>query len=231
MMMMPLMLTLLEKMMALDTQEQAAASTLSSGKADSMQINQFDAELQGGGDGINANCGPTSLAIALHALGLKVAGENASTSEAEVVDLARKSMVIDPGRDGVDESGARSDAEHNTFTDLGDLMRGAQAAGAKTSLLSTDTETLRKALEKGAKVLVSGTFVDKSPLPWTGDRGSDDQTAPGFATKHIIAVTGYDTQTGKFTINDPARSTSIRVNAATLSHFMSGNAGAVAIFK
>jgi hypothetical protein len=97
----PLMLNLLEQILAKNTRESMSQNTTpgsisSVGEAIRYQINQFDAESQIGGDGINANCGPTSLAIALHALGLKVKGEGTSTSSGRVIELARLSMVNDP---------------------------------------------------------------------------------------------------------------------------------------
>jgi len=76
---------------------------------------------------------------------------------------------------------------------------------------------------------VSGTFSGKANLPWTGDRGPDNNGAPGNATKHIVTVSGYNQETGRFIINDPARRTPIEVTASQLENFMSGNAGAMAI--
>jgi hypothetical protein len=220
------MLSLLEQL--LQQNFQTESSDLS---GQSVHINQFAAEISVGGDGANANCGPTSLTIALHALGLKVAGETASTSSGQAVDLARKSMAVDASKDGVDSSGNRIESEHSTFTNFAELKRGARAAGAAVRDINPSASTIQTALESGAKVIISGTFVGKSPLPWTGDRGSDNQSAPGGATAHIVAVTGYDAQSGTFTVNDPARNTVIQVDAETLQYFMQGNAGAIAISR
>jgi uncharacterized protein YvpB len=232
----PLMLNLLEQILAKNTRENISQDTISAsvsavGEATRYQINQFDAESQIGGDGINANCGPTSLAMALHALGLRVKGEDTSTSSGRAIELARMSMVNDPSRDGVDEYGNRVDGEQNTFTNFDDLIRGAQAAGATPQLLETNATSIRNAIDKGAKIIVSGTFVGKNPLPWTGDRGSDNQLAPGHATKHMVAITGYDPKTGVFILNDPARNTPLAISSLTLENFMAGNAGALAIFR
>ncbi len=213
------------------------ASTSSFGAANVLNakktthINQFDAELQVGGDGSNADCGPTSLVMALHQLGLGVAGETAGSNDGEAVDLARLSMANSSAKDGVDSSGRRSDAEHNTYTDFSDLARGAAAAGASSSAIGANSTSIIQALGRGASVIASGTFAGKYPPPWTGDRGSDDQSAPGNATAHIIEVSSYNAATGLFTINDPARSTSNQVTAAALNYFMSGNAGAIAISR
>jgi hypothetical protein len=220
------MISLLEQLLQQNFQTEGSGLS-----GQSVHINQFAAEISVGGDGANANCGPTSLTIALHALGLKVAGETASTSAGQAVDLARKSMAADASKDGVDSSGNRVDGEHSTFTNFSELKRGARAAGATVRDINPSASTIQTALESGAKVVISGTFVGKSPLPWTGDRGSDDQSAPGGATAHIVAVTGYDAQSGTFTVNDPARNTIIQVDAETLQYFMQGNAGAIAISR
>ena len=86
-------------------------------------------------------------------------------------------------------------------------------------------------MQKGAKVIVSGTFVGKDPLPWFGDSGNDETTAPGFATQHIVAVTAYNSANNTFTINDPARKSPLQVDAKTLEYFMEGNRGALALTK
>jgi len=192
-------------------------------------INQFSADLSSGGDGVNDDCGPTSLVMALHELGLRASGETNSTTQGQSIDLARLSMANSTTKDGVDAQGRYSDAEHNTFTDFSEIKRGAQAAGAKTAAITPSAADIMHALQEGGRVVVSGTFLGKSPLPWTGDRGFDNQTAPGNATGHFVEVSSYDPFTKLFTINDPARSAPHQVSAATLDYFMSGNAGAMAL--
>jgi hypothetical protein len=183
-------------------------------------INQFLAELQVGGDGRNSNCGPTSLVMALHQLGLRVAGETSDTSDGEDVDLARRSMVASSARDGVDANGNRVEGEHSTYTNFSDLARGAAAAGAKSQIIKASAAGIQSALQNGASVIASGTFVGKYPLPWTGDRGIDNNSAPGAATAHLIEVSSYDPSSNTFTIDDPARSQAAQVSAASLEHFM-----------
>jgi hypothetical protein len=194
-------------------------------------INQFLAELQVGGDGRNANCGPTSLVMALHQLGLRVAGETLDTTDGQAVDLARRSMAASSARDGVDANGNRVEAEHSTYTNFGDLARGAAAAGAKSQIIKASAAGIQSALQNGASVIASGTFAGKYPLPWTGDRGHDNNSAPGQATAHLIQISFYDPSSNTFTIHDPARIQAIQVSAAALEHFMAGNAGAMALWK
>ncbi len=194
-------------------------------------INQFMAELQVGGDGKNADCGPTSLVMALHQLGLSVAGETSGANDGEAVDLARRSMITSGARDGVDANGNRVDAEHSTYTNFSDLAHGVAAAGAKSQIIEASAAGIQSALQNGASVIASGTFIGKYPLPWTGDRGIDNNSAPGHAGAHLIEISSYDSASNTFTIHDPARSQAMQVSAASLEQFMAGNAAAMAVRK
>ena len=209
----------------------AAMSAPGSAQPSFHHINQFLAELQVGGDGANADCGPTSLVMALHQLGLSVAGETSDSNDGEAVDLARLSMVASSARDGVDANGNRVDAEHSTYTNFDDLARGAAAAGAKSQIIKASAAGIQSALQNGASVIASGTFAGKYPLPWTGDRGIDNNSAPGHATAHLIEISSYDPTSNTFTIHDPARIQATQVSAAALEQFMAGNAGAMALWK
>lgn len=238
------MISLFEQLISQQVQNAAAetdkvttsAGTLVKTVSDSAQstfhhINQFLAELQVGGDGRNADCGPTSLVMALHQLGIRVAGETPGTNDGEAVGLARRSMITDRARDGVDANGNRVDPEHSTFTNFNDLARGAAAAGAKSQFIKASAAGIQSALQNGASVIASGTFAGKYPLPWTGDRGFDNNSAPGHATAHLIEVSAYDPSSNTFTIHDPCRAQATQVSAAALEHFMAGNAGAMALWK
>ena len=99
------------------------------GATSGVHINQFDAELKAGGDGINANCGPASLVMALHSLGVKVKGETSGSTTQEAIELARASMVDDTAK--LDES---------INTSLEDVIRGVKAAGANASKLTANAE-------------------------------------------------------------------------------------------
>jgi hypothetical protein len=217
--------SLYEQLLAQQIQQEYLASSQST------HINQFTADLAAGGDGTNADCGPASLVMALHDLGLRVAGETTTSSDSQAIDLARLSMASDSSEDGLDANGNRSEAEHNIMTDFNDLIRGVSAAGAKSQEITANASSIMHSLQEGAVVIVSGTFENKSPLPWTGDMDTDNQTAPGGATDHVVEVSSYDSFSKLFTINDPARNTSLQVSAATLERFMSGNAGALSVWR
>ena len=164
-------------------------------------------------------------------IGSLLQGRSDAQSNGAQVDLARRMMVSDDARDGLDARGNRAENELNYYTDFDDLARGVQAAGGTSRMIGEDTASIRSALLSGARVIVSGTFAGKSPLPWTGDRGPDNHSAPGGATKHIITVSGYNARTNSFIINDPARLKPIEVSAGQLESFMEGNAGAMAIVR
>lgn len=151
------------------------------------------------------------------------------SNSGRAVDLARKSMVADAARDGIGVNGQRLESEHSTWTNFEDLDRGARAAGAVTRRVTSTATDIKESLMSGGVVIISGTFTGKYPLPWTGDRGVDNQSAPGNATGHIVAVTGYDPTTSTFIVNDPARREPLTVNAHELDYFMQGNAGAISI--
>jgi hypothetical protein len=192
-------------------------------------INQFAVEIQVGGDGANANCGPASLVMALRSLGMCISGETSTTTDGEAVDMARHIMASDPNRDGVNTLGQRDEKEHSINTNFSDLLRGAQLSGGVTVFVPATAAGIQSALEKGAKVIASGSFEDKDPPPWTGDNGWDKNGPPGGATLHIVAITGFDKASRLFEIQDPARNSPIQVDAHTLDYFMSDNAGALAI--
>lgn len=199
-------------------------------QAQQLQVNQFDADKEMGGDGVNSNCGPASLLMALRGLDVSLEGVTSGVSNGAAVDKTRAMMVSDSSRDGVDAKGRRVESEQNYFTDFDDLMRGARAAGATTRMLSEKASSIRSALLSGARVVVSGTFTGKSSLPWTGDRGRDNNSAPGGATMHIVTVSAYNAANGTFIVNDPARKSAIEVSAEDLERFMEGNAGAMAVW-
>lgn len=225
----PLMMQLMDQIMSANLAGKMGSEVLSLQDAQGFHINQFSAERQVGGDGINSNCGPAALAMALTSLNIGGISQFANTTKGNLVDLARRIMVEESWRDGVDANGVRLEAEHNGFTSLAEIARGAENAGAGSMRISPDSQSILRALRGGQQVIVSGTFRNKSPLPWTGDRRNDFNRAPGGATEHFVLVSGYDSMTGQFIVNDPARNHPHLVESKALEYFMIGNEGALAI--
>lgn len=227
MFMMPLVMNLMEQLMGMQLRDGLGEETPMEAAA-LIQINQFEAELQVGGDGINANCGPASLAMAMRALG---SAPYYASMNGSLVDYARTLMIDESSRDGVDSNGSRVEWEHNAYTSLSEIAKGAVKAGLSTNRLSPSSTSIIRAIQSGAKVVVSGTFRGKNPLPWTGDTERDYNRSPGGATEHFILVSGYDERSGKLIINDPARQTPLSVYPFQLDRFMEGNEGALAIYR
>ena len=191
----------------------------------------------------NADCGPASLIMALEILGLKIGKQHQTKPRGQALALMRPIMVTDdPYHDGLSDAGDFALGEHKGFgayTNWADIERGAVSSGATFERLRVDdsrlleaTNAVEAALRSGGIVIVSGTFLNKNPLPWKGNRkDKDDQKAPGGAGDHIIAVVGI-TEDGRFIINDPARNPPpFTVSPAELAYFMSGNSGAAKLGK
>jgi len=221
---MPLMIGLMEQLFQIQMDSSSDLPPLEMAKG--IHINQFNAEREQGDAGPNANCGPASLAMALRA-----AGVVPEVSNGNLVDFARRVMVNEASRDGVDGNGLRADWEHNSYTSLIEIARGAEKTGFHTRRISADSTSIIQALQNGAQVIISGTFRNKSPLPWTGDSSNDYLSSPGGATEHFVLVSGYDERTGKVIINDPARLSPLTVYPSALDYFMQGNDGALALHR
>ncbi len=221
---MPLMIGLMEQLFQLEIDSAGDLTPLDLAKR--IHINQFSAEREQGDTGPNANCGPASLAMAMRAAGVVT-----EVSNGNLVDFARRVMVIDAARDGIDNNGLRADWEHNSYTSLAEISRGAETTGFHTRRISADSSSIIQALQSGAQVIISGTFRNKSPLPWTGDTSNDYMSSPGGATEHFVLVSGYDERTGKVIINDPARQSPLTAYPSVLDYFMQGNDGALVLHR
>ena len=162
-------------------------------------------------------------------MALKAQGVDTGLSDGDLVDLIRALMVDDSNKDGIGENGERIEWEHNSFTDFPELQQGAAYLGLSSEIIDTDSISIQSALFTGKTVIASGTFREKYPLPWTGDRAHDSDSAPGGATEHFVTITDYNAQRGEFLINDPARTTPLWISKSTLEYFMQGNAGAMSI--
>ncbi|MBI2266712.1 MAG: C39 family peptidase, partial [Armatimonadetes bacterium] len=158
------------------------------------------------------DCGPTSLAMALRALGLQApgVGSDFQNSDQGEIDAARYAMfsnsdgrTVDAARDGItgarnaDGSFARDKGEHQTTsTWVDDIKRGARNSGAETYAVHS-TQDIADAVSKGDPVVLAGdprrngSYGDKYNIGYSG-RGD-----------HFITVSGYDPATRTFTINDP----------------------------
>lgn len=195
----------------------------------SVHITQFrDPVYNPGGDKDegNGNCGPTSLAMGLGLLGLQVPGSQPGDSVQQRIDRARLAMhPHDPEGDGLTPDGRRSPEEHNRATGFGHLRRGAEAAGARTRVVR-GLDAITEAVRSGQPVLMAG------------DCGAKDGYGPRLGRQgepHIVLVSGYDAETGNYTINDPAhRGGPLTISRRELESFLrtgDSQGNAMAIFR
>lgn len=176
----------------------------------------FDRQYNRGGAPRSADCGPTSLAMGLEALGL-----NPSGSVQDKIDAARLAMFrgADASRDGFDVAGNKSQAEHGTSTNISDWRRGARAAGARVSDVRSVADVARE-VSQGHPVMLAGRNAGN-----IYGRGHGIT----FNGGHAILVSGYDRASGTFILNDPlAHGGPIRVHRAQLAAFLwDGDGGGV----
>lgn len=176
----------------------------------------FDRKYNRGGAPRSADCGPTSLAMGLEALGLNPRG-----SVQDKIDAARLAMFrgADASRDGFDVAGNKSQAEHGTSTNISDWRRGARAAGARSRDVRSVADVARE-VSQGHPVMLAGRNAGN-----IYGRGH----GISFNGGHAILVSGYDRASGTFILNDPlAHGGPIRVNRAQLAAFLwDGDGGGV----
>ncbi len=214
--------------------------------ARSLYINQFDAELQVSGDGRNANCGPTSVVMALRDQGLSlpgIPGVAHDGSNGADVQVARYHMYngVDASRDGVvpvdpnnPDAGyqyaAMSGAgnENSTYTDFSGVKRAVEQAGGTAEYLSPNAEGVAQALREGKAVVVAGNFVEE--IDGVKQEKTDTWTRGGGAEEHLVAITGL-TEEGNFIVCDPAHPDREPIIATPeeLEAFMRGNAAAMSV--
>ena len=162
-------------------------------QASGYYINQFAAEQQVSytdaatgqavaGDGANANCGPTSVAMALEAQGLTlpaIPGVESSGTAGDKVQAARFHMYngADDARDGVvlqDPNDASQGYEYapmkgtgnenSTYTGFSGVQRAVEAAGGEAAYIPATSAGVAQALSEGKSVVISGDFTEQVPV-------------------------------------------------------------------
>jgi hypothetical protein len=162
-------------------------------QANEVYINQFAAEQQVSytdpatgetvtGDGSNANCGPTSVAMALEAQGLSlpaIPGIEGNGTAGDQVQRARFHMYsgADNGRDGVVLKDANDPSqgyqyapmkgtgnENSTYTGFSGVQRAVEAAGGKAEYIPATSAGVEQAISEGKAVVISGDFTEQRPV-------------------------------------------------------------------
>lgn len=145
----------------------------------------------------NTNCGPTSLAMALSALGLTPPGLTPGATVENWIDASRMAM--------------RGDTNDYELTSDDDVLRGALQSGARAWKVQ-DLTSLDRALDAGALVVLAG-----NPAAYAGR--FDSNTLRGFDGGHFILVAGRSGD--RYVINDPlSRVGALTVTADELSRYM-----------
>ncbi|WP_147447125.1 C39 family peptidase [Corallococcus sp. CA054B] len=223
------------------------ASRNQSDAADAYQgiyVNQFDAETQVGGDGRNANCGPTATLMAFLKQGLEIPSipgiTHNGTAGADVQAVRYwGNRLTDTNSDGVTtnpQGGTEYSltTENSQYTGFQDVKNAVTAARGSWAKVDANSESIKEAIESGMSVVISGNFVE---APAQGSENtdpvvkSDTWAQGGGAQEHLVAVVGM-TPEGNFIVCDPAAAvrTPLEVTPAELDAFMRGNAGAIGIY-
>lgn len=180
------------------------------GSPDSFFYTQFSSNWNPDGPSTSANCGPTSLAMAIKAFGKMPAG-----MQPEVfIEQVRQRMT---GADDIE-----------TGTTNQQIAQGAASYGLSTTPVSSMSD-VDAALAKGQMVVANG-----NPIGYEHDHhmtGADYGNGARFSGHHFILVVAKNTD-GSYTINDPmSRKGSITVSGQDLANYFSdgGHWGGVAV--
>ncbi len=160
----------------------------------------------------SSDCGPTSLAMGLKALGI-----GGGTNQ-ERTNAARFAMFngFDSSKDGVDGNGNFAANEHQGtlgYTNTDDIKRGATAAGARPYDVGSSSDIAR-AVGSGNPVVLAG---ENSGSIYGNGNGID------YNGGHFILVSGYDPKSDTFTINDPlSHGGALQISRAQLEAYQTG---------
>ena len=174
-------------------------------------IAQFAGKYLPDGPSMRPNCGPASVTMALRMIGLDIPGFQGQNSEA-VLDKAR---IMATGKNDITVG--------TTDSELESLI---SQSGAKWSE-STNFGEVTNWVKQGIPVVLSG-----NPAHGWNNRYRSDQVYP-FDGGHWVTVSGYDSATGHYIVNDPLSQIGpIYVSEAELKNYNSahGNLG-IAVFR
>jgi hypothetical protein len=154
----------------------------------------------------NRDCGPASVVMTLRLLGKAIPGTAANATPQRMINRVRQL------------SGNVANTAATTNHELG---RALNVAGAKTREIA-DAVSIRQAVHSGKPVILNGNPRNAGAY---GPSFSAAQMAP-YDGAHWIVVSGYDTQTGKFIINDPLSKVGpVKVSPSQLEAYRGGSLG------
>ncbi len=154
----------------------------------------------------NRDCGPASVVMTLGLLGKRIPGASAKASAQARINRVRQL--------------AGNTANGQSTTNL-QLEQALAAAGTTTREIS-DLASIKASVRSGKPVILNGN--PRNPGAY-GPTFSAAKMTP-YDGAHWIVVSGFDTKTGQFIINDPLSKVGpVKVTAAQLDAYRGGSIG------
>lgn len=156
----------------------------------------------------NKDCGPASVVMALKLVGLKLPGVTGSASAQGQINRARQLAGAGPS--------TQSTTNH-------ELARVLERSGAVSHEVTSKDE-VHNAVLAGQPVILNGNARNAGAY---GPSFKPSQLVP-FDGAHWIVVSGFDTKSGTYLINDPLSKVGVlKVTPAQLEAYMGGSLGIV----
>lgn len=153
----------------------------------------------------NRDCGPASVVMALAALGIAVPGTRAGAAPQARIDRARLLARVNRGVSATNH----------------DLERALHRSGTATETLQSLAK-IRSAVLNGSPVILNGNPRNAGAY---GHRFNKETLEP-YNGAHWIVVTGIDSASGRYIINDPLSKTgALKVTARELEAYRDGSLG------
>jgi hypothetical protein len=154
----------------------------------------------------NRDCGPASVAMALRLLGKAIPGVAAGAAPQKLINRVRQ---------------LSGNVANGVSTTNLELERALTAAGTHVREIA-DAASVRQSVLDGKPVILNGN--PRNPGAY-GTHFTATQMTP-YDGAHWILVSGYDTKTKKFIINDPLSKVGpVQVTAAQLDAYRGGSMG------
>lgn len=147
-------------------------NTAAAAEYQDVYVDQFGAEGDVGGDGQNANCGPSATLTALRneGLGIPAIPDLVSTSSQDTTGAEVQAVRYwgnhenDAGDDGVSTNDqgevVYALGENGTYTGSTDIENAVTAAGGTFYRPAANPEAIAEAIRNGSTVVVSGSFYE-----------------------------------------------------------------------
>lgn len=169
-------------------------------------VSRFNRRAPGG----NRDCGPVSVVMVLRLLGRKVPGAPSSLNPRNVQHAVRQVRML-AGQP--DESAATTNIE---------LERALARSGVVTTEIS-DLGSIRRAVLAGHPVILNGNPNNQGSY---GRQMVRSGRMVNYDGAHWIVVSGYDSRTRRYIINDPLATGGVaKVTAAQLEAYRDGSIG------